>query len=80
MIQRTITRVTVDTWHEPQGFVVQVTTIYCESTLARGSLERDVTRYDRLTEDECRDVLDMMADGPLPGEQHVVEMSLFTLA
>lgn len=77
-VQRVITKVTMDCWSEPAGFALQVTTTYVESDLSGGRSVKDVQRYDRLTEDECRDVIDVLAQGALPGAFYGAQMAMFS--
>lgn len=79
MVQRTITNIETTWWKDHEGYLVQVTTTYCESTIGGGSMKKDVERYEQLSIEEARDVLDVVAQGDAPGEEFVVQHSMFIL-
>lgn len=78
-VHRVITKVETTCWSEPSGYWIQVDTTYVESDLSGGRLKVDTVRYDRMTLEECRDVLEVVSSGPLPGEECAEQMAMFTL-
>lgn len=79
-IQRVITRVTMTCWEEPSGFVVQQDIRFVESDIAGGRQKTETVRYDRLSEHECRDVIEAISRDDLPGAEYGVQMAMFTLS
>nr|CRY96649.1 hypothetical protein [uncultured prokaryote] len=61
------------------GFVVVVTTHYCESTIAGGSIKTRTETFDRLSENELDDVVCSTTDAAIPGEPLLDRMGMFTL-
>lgn len=79
MIERIITHVEIDWWREPGGYIVQVKQKYCESTFNSGTMKEGIERYEQLTLDEARDVIDMVSEECAPGMEYAVQASLFVL-
>lgn len=80
MLQKVITQKQITWWKDNAGHVVQVTTRYIESTLASGKVLEHVDRYDALDEDEARDVIEAVSVSDGPGQELMIQMSMFTLA
>nr|CRY97673.1 hypothetical protein [uncultured prokaryote] len=70
-MQRIITHVSIDIAKTSLGLEVQRTLIYVESTVASGRTCRMVDRFERLTQDECDDLLDHLVSGVMPGSDLV---------
>ena len=62
-----------------EGLVLRVTVRYCESDLAGGRIRTKTDSYERLTDEECVDLLLEVAEDSLPGYEMREEYSLFTL-
>ena len=76
-IQRVLTKVTIEVTRSHQGYLVQATRKQCESTIGAGRMVEDVDRYDCLSIEECRQVLDDIVVGQMPGETMDEQYSLF---
>ena len=79
MLDRTITELTTTMTKDHQGFHVQVTTTYCESSLGGGRIDKGFERYQQLTEDEARQLLEDVSVGRLPGESLGAGVGVFAL-
>lgn len=69
MIERVIRNVSYDISRNGEGHVLMVTIYYCESSIGNGTIRRHYQTYDRLTTQELRDLLEVLASGPVAGEQ-----------
>lgn len=71
----------VTTTHEVPGggWTVWRKVSYIESTLASGTVRTHTESFERLSRAELTDVLEILADGPVPGEpfHQVLEQQLF---
>lgn len=79
MLQRTVTQVRMTCWKDHHGFIVQVDTEYIESTIGSGKKRQDVERYEKLTEEECRDVIEAVSSGGLPGADYGAQLAMFAI-
>lgn len=78
-LQRVITKLTMTCWEEPSGYFVQVDVRLCESSLGGGTMRTETERYESLSEYECRDVIEAISLGGLPGAEHGAQMAMFVL-
>nr|CRY95208.1 hypothetical protein [uncultured prokaryote] len=79
-VQRVIVATSVSVRKTGCYWSVSLIETYCESTIAGGKMHRQFTDYDDLTQDEARDVLEMIVTGPIAGDDLVTrEMQLALL-
>lgn len=77
MLQRTLMSTTITIVQTEQTFMVQTTAKVLESTIGSGKAVEEVTRYERLTEGETRDLLEVLVYADLPGATTTPHPSLF---
>ena len=72
--------ITTSVHRNAEGLVLRVSTRYCESDLAGGRIRTKTDSYERLTDEECIDLMLDVVEDTLPGYELREEYSLFTLA